>query len=172
MLHHVKNTAKDVQMPLTAADIMTKKVIVAQPSESVAKVARLLCDRETSALPICDPQGTVLGIPSEGDLIRPIGREKAASRAWWPNLLAEGADLAPAFLESLSVENHLAGDLMVTPAITSPVDASVPELADRLAHNPIKRLPTLRDGKRLGLVSRAGVVRAIARTPGAVVEPI
>jgi hypothetical protein len=51
---------------------------------------------------------------SEGDLIRPFGKEPASKRAWWLTLLAEGTDLAPSFLECIKVENHLARDLMVT----------------------------------------------------------
>ena len=58
---------------LTAADIMTRKVISAHPEDSVAKVARTLSHHGISALPICDAQGGVIGMLSEGDLIRPFG---------------------------------------------------------------------------------------------------
>ncbi len=93
-------------------------------------------------------------------------------RAWWLNLLADGTDLAPAFLESIKVENHQARDLMVTPVISAWPDTSVPELADMLSRHHIKRVPILRDGKLVGIVSRADLVTAIARTPDAVEEPI
>ena len=109
---------------------------------------------------------------SEGDLMRPFGKEKASKRAWWLSLLAEGTDLAPTFLESVKVENHRAHELMVTPVITAPPDATVPELADLLGRHHIKRLPILRDGKLIGIVSRADVVRAIAQTPDEIAEAI
>ncbi len=159
-------------MSLIATDIMTNTVITAQPDDTVAKIARLLCDHGISALPICDKQGGVLGMLSEGDLMRPFGKEKASKRAWWLSLLAEGTDLAPSFLESVKVENHRAHELMVTPVITAPPDASVPELADLLGRHHIKRLPILRDGKLIGIVSRADVVRAIAQTPDEIAEAI
>jgi CBS domain-containing protein len=157
---------------LTADDIMTRKVITAQADDSVAKIARLLSDHAISALPICDRQGTVLGMLSEGDLIRPFGKENASKRAWWLNLLAKGTDLAPSFLECLKVENHPARDLMVTPVIVASPDTSVPELADLFGRYHIKRLPILSDGKLVGIVSRADVVRAIARTPEAIAETL
>jgi CBS domain-containing protein len=157
-------------MTLTAADLMTEQVVTAQVDDPVAKIARLLSDNEISALPICDRQGGVVGMLSEGDLIRPYGKERASKRAWWLNLLAEGTDLAPSFVECLKVENQLARDLMVTPVITASPETTVPELADLLGRHHIKRLPILRDGKLVGIVSRADVVRAIARTPGAVAE--
>jgi CBS domain-containing protein len=159
-------------MSLIATDIMTSKVITARPDDTVAKIAGLLCDHGISAVPICDKHGGVLGMLSEGDLMRPFGKEKASKRAWWLSLLAEGADLAPTFLESVKVENHPARELMVTPVITAPADATVPELADLLERHRIKRLPILRDGKLIGIVSRADVVRAIARTPDEISEAI
>jgi CBS domain-containing protein len=157
---------------LTAADIMTKKVVTAHPEDSVAKIARLLSDHDISALPICDAQGAVVGMLSEGDLIRPFGLEHNAKRAWWLNLLADGTDLAPAFLECIKVENHPARDLMVTSVLIAAPDTTVPELADILANHHIKRVPIVENGKLVGIVSRADVVRAIARTPEAITEAL
>jgi CBS domain-containing protein len=159
-------------MSLTAADIMTTNVKTVRPNASVAEVARLLSDNEISAVPVCDAHGQVLGILSEGDLLRPVDKENVAKRAWWLNLLAEGTDLAPSLLECISVENQRAENLMVAPAITASPDHSVPELADLLVTHHIKRLPILRDGRLVGIVSRADLVRALARTPDAIVEAI
>jgi CBS domain-containing protein len=159
-------------MTLIAADIMTAKVITARPEDSVAKIARLLSDHGISALPICDAGGAVVGMLSEGDLIRPFGQEHASKRAWWLNLLADGTDLSPAFLECIKVENHPARDLMVTPVIVAAPDTTVPELADLMSRHHIKRLPIMSDGKLVGIVSRADVVRAIARTPDAIMEAL
>lgn len=159
-------------MTLYAGDIMTKAVITAHPEDSVAKVARLLSDHGISALPICDAQGAVTGMLSEGDLIQPFGKAHASKRAWWLNLLADGSDLAPAFLECIKVENRPARELMVAPVLTATPDTSVPELADLMARHRIKRLPIIADGKLVGIVSRADVVHAIARTPDAVVEAL
>jgi CBS-domain-containing membrane protein len=61
-------------MSLIATDIMTREVITAHPDDTVAKIARVLCDHGISAVPICDAHGGVLGMLSEGDLIRPFGK--------------------------------------------------------------------------------------------------
>lgn len=159
-------------MTLTAADIMTRNVKTIRPHASVAEIARLLCDNQISAVPVCDAQGQVIGMLSEGDLLRPVGQEHAAKRAWWLNLLAEGTDLAPSFLECISVENQLAGNLMIAPVVTASPDNSVPELADLLMRHHIKRLPILHDGKLVGIVSRADLIRSLARTPDAITEAL
>jgi CBS domain-containing protein len=86
--------------------------------------------------------------------------------------LAEGTELAPSFLECISVENQLARNLMVTPVTTASPSASVQKLADLLVLHRIKRLPVVRDGKMVGIVSRADLVGALARTPEAVAEAL
>src|ERR1700748_2992736 len=99
---------KEEPMELTAADIMTKNVKSARLNDSVAEVARMLSDDEISAVPVCDDKGAVVGMRSEGDLLRPLVKSDAVKRAWWLNLLAEGTDLAPSFLECIRVENRRA----------------------------------------------------------------
>jgi CBS domain-containing protein len=159
-------------MPLIAESIMTRNVITARPDDPVMKVAKLLNDHDISAVPVCDGDGRLLGMLSEGDLMRPFGKENALRRAWWLGMPAEGTDLAPAFLDYIRLDSRVARDLMVTPVITAPADASAAELADLLAQHHIKRVPIVRDGKLVGIVSRADVVRALARTPEAIAEPI
>ncbi len=158
-------------MSLVAADIMTKKVVSARPGDTVAQVARLLSDHQISAVPICDAQGALLGMLSEGDLMRPFGQKNALKRDWWLNLLAEGTDLAPAFLEHIRFDNRCARDLMVSPVISAPDDAGLPVLAELMTRHRIKRLPILHGGKLVGIVSRSDIVRALAYQPGAVLDP-
>lgn len=157
-------------MPLIAADIMTKDVKTVRPDNTIAQIAKLLSDSGISAAPVQDRDGRLLGMVSEGDLLRPVGQELAEKRAWWLNLLADGTDLSPAFLESIRVGNRLARDLMVTPVVTASPDTSVPALADMLVRHHVKRLPIVRDGKLVGIVSRADLVHALALNPDAVTD--
>ena len=60
---------------------------------------------------------------------------------------------------------------MTAPAITATEDTSISEIADLLHRHRIKRVPIVKDGKVVGIVSRADVVRALARTPDALVDP-
>jgi CBS domain-containing protein len=151
---------------------MTRNVVTVEPDDTIAKVARSLSDHGISAVPVCDARGAVIGMVSEGDLIAPFGASSSTKRSWWLNLLAEGADLAPSFLDCIKVENRRVGDLMVRPVVTATPAATVPELADLLMKHHIKRLPVISDGKLVGIVSRADLIDAFARTPDAVVEAL
>jgi CBS domain-containing protein len=155
---------------LDASSIMTRDVVTARPTDTVAHVARLLSDHEISAVPICDDGGALLGMASEGDLMRPFVDSNVKRRGWWLTLLADGTDLAPEFLEYVRLDRHQVSDLMTTPVITAPESASVTELAEKMIEHRIKRVPIVRNGKLVGIVSRADVIRAIARSPDSVVE--
>jgi CBS domain-containing protein len=159
-------------MSIDAANIMTTKVIAARPDDTVAQVARLLAMNQISAVPVCDAEGNLLGMLSEGDLLRPFTTETETRRAWWLHLLADGTELAPEFLNYVREDQRRAKDLMVTPVITVTERASVHEIADLMTRHHIKRAPVLRDGKMVGIVARADLVRAIARSPEALSEPL
>ena len=157
-------------MPLDAAAIMTTNVITAAPDDTVARVARLLANNHISAVPVCDADDHVLGMLSEGDLMRPFASETELRRAWWLRMLSEGTDLAPEFLAYIRQDQRRAKDLMVSPTITVTEQTPAREVADLIMRHRIKRVPVLRDGKLVGVVSRADLIRAIAQTPDALSE--
>jgi CBS domain-containing protein len=152
-------------MSLTAADIMTRTVLTAAPDDPVAKVARLLSDHKISAVPVCDAAGHLLGMVSEGDLMRPFAKDNDLKREWWLEMLAEGAQLAPAFLDYVKTDHRRAADLMTSAVITATEEMSVTDVAELLSGHLIKRVPVLRENRITGIVSRSDIVRALAYTP-------
>lgn len=157
---------------MDAANVMTRDVLSVGPDDTVAEAAGKLAGRGISAAPVLDAGGRLLGIVSEGDLMRPFGRERQMHRAWWLNLLAEGTDLAPDFLEYMRLDRRRVRELMQTPVVTVTEDMSLPAIADLLERHHLKRVPVLRDGRVVGIVSRADIVRAVATAPVEIVEPV
>jgi CBS domain-containing protein len=155
---------------LDAASIMTRSVVTARPSNTVAQVARLLSENAISAAPVCDDSGAVLGMISEGDLMRPFVNTNVKRRAWWLTLLADGTDLAPEFVDYVRLDRYQIGDLMTRRVITASETTPVTELAERMVEHRIKRLPIVLGEKLVGIVSRADVIRAIAQSPDAVTD--
>jgi CBS domain-containing protein len=138
------------------------------PETPRRKVAKLLLERGISAAPVVDANGSVIGMVSENDL---LGREierRLPRREWWLEMLAEGEDLAPEFLQYLEATDGPVRDVMVSPVVTVSESTAVEEIADTLQRHHIKRVPVLRDGRMVGIVTRADLVRAlsqIARRP-------
>jgi CBS domain-containing protein len=150
---------------LDAASIMTRSVVVVQPDTTVAQAATILAQNAISGAPVVAPDGTMLGMISEEDLMRPFTTTNEKRRAWWLQILAEGDDLAPEFVEYLRLDRKRTRDLMQTDVVTAGPGTSLAEIADLITRHHIKRVPILQDGKLVGIVSRADLVRAIAGEP-------
>ncbi len=151
-------------MTVEAAAIMTRNVITVRPDDTVAHVAKVLAEHDISAVPVCEADGQLAGMISEGDLMRPFGQEYELRRSWWLNLLAEGTDLAPEFANYLRLDQHRVRDVMTREVVTATESTSLPAIADLLGQHRIKRVPIVRKGEVVGIVSRADVVRALAKS--------
>jgi CBS domain-containing protein len=148
---------------MKARDVMTAEVVSVSPETSTDKVAELLLKKGISAVPVVDDGGALIGMVSEGDLIGRDEAEREARRDWWLTLLAEGEMLNRNFLASLRRPERAARDVMSAPVITTGEDADISEIARLLTTYRIKRVPVVRDGRIVGIVSRADLVRALAR---------
>jgi CBS domain-containing protein len=153
-----------------AADIMTRTVITVTPDTPVRAIAKLLHQKGISAVPVVDAAGALVGMVSEGDLIPRDESDRQARRDWWLRMLAEGEELSAAFVADLEKDLRTAGDVMHQPVTTVPDDADIVAVAGVLAENHIKRAPVVREGRMVGIVSRADLVRAIAGN-GQAAEP-
>jgi CBS domain-containing protein len=147
----------------TAAAVMTRNVVSVRPDAGIAEVADTLTKHGISAAPVVDASGKLLGMISEGDLLQPFSAKAQARRAWWLEMLAEGERLAPEFIEYISLDRHTAADLMTRKLITAQESTPISKIADQLITHHIKRVPILRGETLVGIVSRADLVRALAR---------
>jgi CBS domain-containing protein len=149
--------------PLTASEVMTKDVLSVAPETPRRTVAKLLLERGISAAPVVDADGSVIGMVSENDLLGREVERRIPRREWWLEMLAGGEDLSPEFLEYLRATDRPVRDVMVSPVVTVSEDTSVEAIAEILQRHHIKRVPVLRDGRMVGIVSRADLVRALSQ---------
>ncbi len=123
-------------MTVYAESIMTRTVVSAGPDDTVSAVAALFSKHGISGVPVCDKDGTLLGIISEGDLMRPFGEANKLRRDWWLGLLADGEELAPEFVEYMRLDRRRARDLMTKEVVTATEDTPVDRIADLSAEPP------------------------------------
>lgn len=149
---------------MNASDIMVTDVITTSPDTSVREAAEILLENHVSALPVVDETGSLVGVLSEGDLVRrmEIGTERR--RSWWLELFGSDAARGTEYIKSHARKVR---DVMTKRVVSATEDTSVGEIASLLERNGIKRVPIVRDGKVVGLVSRANLVRAFASIPAA-----
>ena len=147
---------------MNAGEVMTSAVISATADTPVRDIAQLLLQNHISAVPILDKSGAPIGMVSEGDLVGRDETERDARREWWLALLAEGESLSPDFLSSLRRPERIASDVMSRPVITVAEDTDTGEIARLLAAHRIKRVPVVRNGRVVEIVSRENLLRALA----------
>ncbi len=147
---------------MNARDVMVHDVVTVGPDEDVAKALQLLVDHDISALPVVDGERHVIGILSEADLLhrQQIGTEK--HRAWWLEAVTPASVLALDYAKS---HGRKVAELMSEDVISADEDTSLSELANILEKNRIKRVPILKDGKLVGIVSRSNLIQALASAP-------
>lgn len=125
-------TAGEVDCMSCVADVMTKEVVTVTPDTSLRNVAKILAEKKISGVPVVDG-GKVVGIVSEADILKAGDMSKTA------------------------------GEVMVTDVIAVGPEACVTDAAAIMSDRGIKRLPVLdAEGKLVGIISRADVVRAMA----------
>lgn len=148
---------------MRAQDIMTTNVITVGIETTVQDIARTLLEHRISAVPVVNEATEVVGIVSEGDLMRrpETGAERHGS--WWLNLLSSPESRAEAYIRS---HGRLAGEVMTRTVHTVAADATLKEVAEILEGKRIKRVPVVRSGKLVGIVSRANLLHGIATASG------
>jgi len=150
---------------MQAAEIMTTQVVAVAPDTPLREIARLLLEHGISAVPVVDAGGAPIGMVSEGDLISRNDAEREARRDWWLALMAEGEELHPDFLATLRQPQQTARDVMAAPVVTVSESTEARVIAGLLSAHHVKRVPVVHDGRLVGIVSRADLLRAFAAEP-------
>lgn len=139
-------------------DVMTTEVLTVRPETLLKEAAGLLADRRISGLPVVDADDRVLGVLSEGDILFKEGGAKEQGRL-------ERWLASPPSLSDLKFTARTAGEAMSAPAVTIGPKRHLAEAANRMIDDGVNRLPVVDDeGRLIGIVSRADLVRAFVRS--------
>jgi CBS domain-containing protein len=137
---------------MLAKDLMTSDVVTVKPGHSIWHVAQIMLDHDVSGLPVVDDNDHLVGIITEGDL---LGRIELGTRA---------APMAPDERWGTFVKSHSwkAGDVMTANVVTAEEETPIHALATLMDQRRIRRMPVVRAGKLVGIVSRKDLLRVIA----------
>jgi CBS domain-containing protein len=147
-------TAVSEPTRILARNIMSRPVVSVRPDTSVLDAARLLSENHFSAVPVVD-RGTIVGIVTEGDFIR---REELGTDPEYCSL--ESTDP-----ECVKSHGRCARDVMTRDIITVTEDTTLAEIAGIMEVKKVRRVPVLRAGRLVGIVSRGDIVRALVARP-------
>jgi CBS domain-containing protein len=155
---------------MRATDIMTRRLITIDPDSSVADAANRMIEHRISGMPVVDPDGQVVGLISEGDLLHrsEMGTDQRQRRSWWLKFISGPTGDADDYIKSHS---RKVGDVMTKSVVSVGPDASLSDIVRVLERHRIKRVPVLDNGRLVGVVSRANLLQALAASSKEVNEP-
>jgi CBS domain-containing protein len=146
-----------VMSGLTIEDIMTRHVITVTPATPIHTAARLMVEHRVSGLPVLDEDGRLVGIITEGDLI--VRHRRPRERPWWHAFFTDCEWLAREFRKAVG---STAAEVMTHPVVAISPAWGIETAAAILQNRSIGRLPVMRDGRLVGIVSRADLIKALA----------
>jgi CBS domain-containing protein len=140
-------------------DVMTRNVISVKADDSILNAAQLMLQNHISGLPVVDAGGALIGVVTEGDFLRrgEIGTTK--HRPKWLEFLLGPGRLAEEYVHS---SGRKVGEVMTPNPYTASEDDTLEKVVGLMERHRIKRLPVLRNGQLVGIVSRANLMHALA----------
>lgn len=143
---------------MKVSDVMTNRVISIAPEKTVFEAARLMLKQRISGLPVIDDKGKLVGIVSESDLLRrsEIGTERKHSP--WLNAFLGPSESASDYVRAHGTKVK---EVMTARPLTVGPDVQLDEVVHLMETHRIKRLPAVRRGKVIGMVTRANLVQAL-----------
>jgi CBS domain-containing protein len=140
-------------------DVMTPTVISIGADEPVVKAARLMLQNRISGLPVVDAEGELIGVVTEGDFLRrrEIGTERR--RPKWLEFIVGPGKLAQEYVHA---SGRKVEEIMTPDPWTCDEDDTLDDVVEVMERRHIKRLPVIRAGRMVGVVSRANLMHALA----------
>ena len=139
-------------------DVMTAAVVDVQPETWLYDAVSLMLAQRVSGLPVVDRDGRLVGVLSEGDLLRRVELGTAKADHWYAHVFEPGGTAAA----YAATHTRRVGDVMSRNPVTATRDMPLADAVALMERHRVKRLPVLDDGQLVGIVSRSDFMRALA----------
>jgi CBS domain-containing protein len=145
---------------MLASDVMTRDIVTIAPGAAIRDAIRLMLERNVSGLPIVDAAGKLVGILTEGDLLRRSEIATERHRWHWLEFLMGPARMADEYVRT---HGRVVEELMTREVVTVGARTALADIVALMEHRRIKRVPVVEGGVLVGIVSRADLLAALAR---------
>ncbi len=144
---------------MNAGDVMTRPAATLRDNASLGDAIGLMLDRDVSGLPVLDRYGRLVGMLTEGDLLRrvEVGTGAHHRSGWWDILRAPATDAS----EYVRTHSRAVKDLMTRNPVSVTEGTPLEDVVELMEKKRIKLLPVIRDEEVVGVVSRSDLLRAV-----------
>lgn len=143
---------------MKVGDVMTKEVISVAPGASVAEAAKLMLQERISGLPVISESSVLVGIVTEGDLLRRVETGTDKKRPRWLELIISPNVVAKEYVHSHS---RSVFDVMTRNVHIATEDMPITTAVELMESERVKRLPVVREGRVVGIIARANLLHAL-----------
>ncbi len=144
---------------MNASNVMTRNVVTISSNASILEAIRLMLQNRISGLPVVDGTGSLVGIVTEGDLLRRTEIGTQRRRARWLEFLMGPGRMSEEYVHS---SGRKVNEVMNPDVRAISEETPLAEIVQTMERHRVKRLPVLKDGKLVGIVARANLLRALA----------
>jgi len=143
---------------MKARDVMTPRVISVEADAPILRAVRLMLQNRISGLPVVGPRGELVGMVTEGDFLRRGETDTERHRSRWLEFVVGPGRLAEEYARA---RGRKVDEVMTAEPVTVTEDTPLDEAVRMMERHHIKRLPVVREGKLVGIVSRADIMHAL-----------
>ena len=145
---------------MKVADVMSLGAATTRPDAPVLEAAQTMLKFNISGLPVVDSDGRLVGMVTEGDLMRRWETDTERRRSRWLTFFVDAGTLAEEYVHS---HGRKVDEVMTRNPVSTTGDMPLADVVALMERHKIKRIPVLHDGKVAGIVSRANILRVLAR---------
>jgi CBS domain-containing protein len=145
---------------MNVAEVMTEEVITVAPEASILEAARLMLQHNISGRPVVDDARNLVGIVTEGDFLRRQETGTQRHRPRWLEFIIGPGKLASEYTHA---SGRKVGEVMTEAVYTATEDMPLEQAVHLMERHRIKRLPVIRGRTVVGMVTRANILRTVAR---------
>ena len=144
---------------MDARDVMTQPATTLRDDAPLEQAIALMLERGISGLPVVDQYGRLLGMLTEGDLLRrvEVGTSEHHRSGWWDFIRGPGRNAA----EYVRTHSRRVSDLMTRNPASVSEGTPLSDVVELMESRRIKRVPVMRDDMVVGIVSRSDLLRAV-----------
>lgn len=153
-----------MKVGLKVGAVMTTGAATVRPAASLSEAARVMIEHRISGLPVLSEDGELVGVVTERDFLK----QEDGTRPRWLDVILNDAAVSTTARE---LQNRRVEDVMSRNLLTVEVETPVETVLEMMERHNVKRLPVLRSGKVVGIISRADVLRAIMRKADSASNP-
>lgn len=151
-------------------DVMTKKVITLKPGQTIADAVNELSEHGISGAPVMDDKGKTVGMVTESDILKALKTRSKSIQMVYPSLSV----VSVAFVETDSIKETIeafteissmkVSEIMVKDYIFAEKGTDLAKVVEIMGLKGINRVPVLDSGKLVGIVSRADIIKGLAKS--------